>query len=88
MLTGKAAAYKKCGRGALLRSTRPDIAKRSSHMPIGRKITAKRGVRKQISARIRFEIFKRDQFTCQYCGAHPPAVILQVGIEIHGGCNV
>ena len=80
MLTGKAAAYKKCGRGALLRSTRPDIAKRGSHMPIGRKITAKRGVRKQISARIRFEIFKRDQFTCQYCGAHPPAVILQVEV--------
>ena len=49
-------------------------------MPIGRKITAKRGVRKQISARIRFEIFKRDQFTCQYCGAHPPAVILQVEV--------
>ena len=88
MLTGKAAAYKKCGRGALLRSTRPDIAKRGSHMPIGRKITAKRGVRKQISTLARFEIFKRDQFTCQYCGAHPPAVILQVGIEIHGGCNV
>jgi len=32
--------------------------------------------RKAISTRRRFEIFKRDGFTCQYCGAHPPAVIL------------
>jgi hypothetical protein len=34
--------------------------------------------RKAISTRTRFEIFKRDGFTCQYCGAHPPAVILHV----------
>lgn len=26
--------------------------------------------------RLRFEIFKRDHFTCQYCGAQPPAVVL------------
>jgi hypothetical protein len=26
----------------------------------------------------RFEIFKRDGFTCQYCGAHPPDVVLEV----------
>lgn len=59
-------------------------------MPIGRKITAKRGVRKQISARTRFEIFKRDQFTCQYCGATPPGALLHVD-HIHpvadGGTN-
>jgi hypothetical protein len=35
-------------------------------------------MRKQISTRQRFEIFKRDDFTCQYCGAHPPIVILHV----------
>lgn len=34
--------------------------------------------RKGISKRTRFEIFKRDQFTCQYCGGKPPAVILWV----------
>lgn len=34
--------------------------------------------RKPISKRVRFEIFKRDQFTCQYCGGHPPAIILQI----------
>lgn len=34
--------------------------------------------RKPISKRVRFEIFKRDQFTCQYCGAQPPSVILHV----------
>lgn len=34
--------------------------------------------RKNISARTRFEIFKRDYFTCQYCGRKPPAIILHV----------
>jgi hypothetical protein len=32
--------------------------------------------RKAISTRTRFEIFKRDYFICQYCGEHPPRVIL------------
>ena len=31
-----------------------------------------------ISKRTRFEVFKRDKFTCQYCGKHPPEVILEV----------
>lgn len=26
----------------------------------------------------RFEIFKRDKFTCQYCGRRPPAVMLEL----------
>lgn len=34
--------------------------------------------RKAISKKTRFEVFKRDGFTCQYCGAHPPSVILHV----------
>jgi HNH endonuclease len=34
--------------------------------------------RKAISKKTRFEIFKRDSFTCQYCGAHPPSVVLEV----------
>jgi len=38
-------------------------------------LTAKR---KQISKTLRFEIFKRDLFTCQYCGATPPAVVLHL----------
>jgi hypothetical protein len=33
--------------------------------------------RKPISKKVRFEIFKRDSFTCQYCGSHPPSVILE-----------
>ena len=34
--------------------------------------------RKSISKRKRFDVFKRDSFTCQYCGAHPPHVILHI----------
>lgn len=34
--------------------------------------------RKSISKKLRFEVFKRDSFTCQYCGAHPPKVVLHV----------
>lgn len=34
--------------------------------------------RKGISKKTRFEVFKRDSFVCQYCGAHPPSVILHV----------
>jgi hypothetical protein len=34
--------------------------------------------RKPVSTRQRFEIFKRDGFTCQYCGSHPPEAVLHV----------
>lgn len=47
-------------------------------------------MRKQIGKKLRFEVFKRDGFTCAYCGATPPSVILQVD-HIHpvadGGTN-
>lgn len=31
-----------------------------------------------LSKKTRFEVFKRDEFTCQYCGQTPPAVTLEV----------
>jgi len=34
--------------------------------------------RKPISKALRFEVFKRDCFTCQYCGRKAPDVILEV----------
>jgi hypothetical protein len=34
--------------------------------------------RKGLSKKIRFEIFKRDEFACQYCGRTPPSIILEV----------
>jgi hypothetical protein len=34
--------------------------------------------RQTLSKKLRFEIFKRDSFTCQYCGAQPPQVVLEV----------
>lgn len=35
-------------------------------------------VRKAITQKVRFEIFKRDSFKCQYCGKSAPDVILNV----------
>lgn len=47
-------------------------------------------MRKQIGKKLRFDVFKRDGFICQYCGEHPPSVILHVD-HIHavvdGGTN-
>ena len=34
--------------------------------------------RKSLSLKRRFEVFKRDSFRCQYCGANPPSVVLEV----------
>jgi hypothetical protein len=34
--------------------------------------------RKAISKKLRFNIFKRDEFTCQYCGETPPKTVLEI----------
>jgi hypothetical protein len=34
------------------------------------------GARKPLSKMVRFEVFKRDKFTCQYCGTKAPDVVL------------
>lgn len=31
-----------------------------------------------LSVRTRFEVLKRDKYTCSYCGKHPPEVLLEV----------
>lgn len=36
------------------------------------------GERKPLSNKLRFEVFKRDCFTCQYCGRKAPDVVLNV----------
>lgn len=33
---------------------------------------------RSLSKKKRFDVFKRDAFSCQYCGAHPPSAILEV----------
>lgn len=46
--------------------------------------------RESLSKKLRFEIFKRDGFTCQYCGRTPPNVILEVDHitpVVNGGTN-
>lgn len=35
-------------------------------------------MRKKISKKTRFEVFKRDRFTCQYCGRKAPNVLLEI----------
>lgn len=42
--------------------------------------------RKQISAGVRFAVLRRDNFTCQYCGAKAPDVELHVD-HIHPLCH-
>lgn len=37
-----------------------------------------RNKRKAIPKSVRFEVFKRDSFCCQYCGASAPEVLLQI----------
>lgn len=34
--------------------------------------------RARITKKIRFAVMKRDNFTCQYCGAHGEGVVLEV----------
>lgn len=34
--------------------------------------------REAVSARRRFNLFKRDGFACQYCGSKPPNVVLEI----------
>lgn len=46
--------------------------------------------RKSLSPKIRFEVFKRDSFTCQYCGSKAPDSILEIDHikpVSKGGCN-
>jgi len=35
-------------------------------------------LRRSTGKRLRFEVFKRDYFTCRYCGAQPPEAVLVV----------
>jgi hypothetical protein len=46
--------------------------------------------RKPIGKSVRFKVFKRDGFVCQYCGNKPPSVVLEID-HIHpvseGGNN-
>lgn len=46
--------------------------------------------RKPLSKKRRFEVFKRDSFTCQYCGNTPPSIVLEcdhITPVSHGGGN-
>jgi hypothetical protein len=46
--------------------------------------------RKPLSKTVRFEVFKRDSFTCQYCGAKAPDVVLHcdhINPVAKGGTN-
>ena len=54
------------------------------------KIMGTKRKRKQLSKTLRFEVFKRDSFKCQYCGKSAPEVTLEVDHIIpvaKGGSN-
>lgn len=43
-----------------------------------------------LSLRTRFTVLQRDQFTCRYCGKHPPFVVLEIDHVhplAHGGTD-
>ena len=42
------------------------------------KVTKQDNKRKNVPNKLRFEVFKRDSFTCQYCGQSAPNVVLEV----------
>lgn len=53
----------------------------SRHTPgphVGRSARRRVAKRKALSKRVRFEVFKRDSFKCQYCGKAAPDVVLRV----------
>jgi 5-methylcytosine-specific restriction endonuclease McrA len=53
-------------------------------------VAAAKPKRRALSKKTRFEVFKRDRFACQYCGAHPPGVLLHVDHVVavaEGGTN-
>lgn len=53
-------------------------------------MSKKKSRRKPITPKTRFEVFKRDGFQCQYCGASAPDVLLEVDhivAVVNGGEN-
>jgi hypothetical protein len=58
-----------------------DTASAPDHLPhSGRSaaLAVPYSTRRTLSVRTRFEIFKRDDFTCRYCGRKSPEVVLEV----------
>lgn len=45
---------------------------------MGRKKSPDAAPRTPVKKSLRFEVFKRDKFTCRYCGAQPPDVVLVI----------
>lgn len=65
------------------------MAKRESNAAFGCG-QAQKAKRSPISKKLRFEVFKRDSFTCQYCGAKAPDVLLHadhIKPAVDGGRN-
>jgi len=53
---------------------------RQTILEFAQNVKAPTGIRRRemSSRKVRFDVFKRDGFKCQYCGRTPPAVILEL----------
>ena len=60
--------------GAAVVRKQPELHERGKAASFG---VSGMSMRKSLSRTLRFEVFKRDKFTCQYCGRTPPSVILE-----------
>jgi hypothetical protein len=61
-----------------------------SDRSVGQEEPSVKPKRRALSKKTRFDVFKRDGFKCQYCGAHPPGVLLHVDHVVavaEGGSN-
>jgi 5-methylcytosine-specific restriction endonuclease McrA len=69
-VSGKMSGVSECVQHALTPNHNPDTG--------GVAVMAEVHSIRRVSVRTRFEIFKRDKFTCRYCGRTSPAVVLEI----------
>lgn len=72
------AKYREIHREEIRKANREYWTKHKDRINEYRREHRKKQPRKMGKRRLRFEIFKRDEFTCQYCGRKAPEVQLEI----------